>query len=221
MLLTDLSNIIKLLIIISIPLLFINSMIKPFWVDLLKENWLKININSSIFSLIIGLSGIFFINLFKINNIINNFIVLSTMILVYILNQSFYTDFKLRLVDRFIIYLGILLLIFPSLQILNNNGVFVESLIILFLGFIIFFLTPNIGWADVLALVLINIILLPTSGIKGLIFSILLTSIIINIYNNISRPNLFLKEISIPAVPFILLPPIIINIVLFSINLIN
>lgn len=221
-------SVIPLMSLVVLGVLFLSSTLRaPDWNNNLNTNWKKINI----ISVLIGFAysminfGLYWSMHHNIIALIG--MVLTSAVLGFAFAQSVITDVKLRLVDRKMLFLSVLL------SGLSNYGTmfYYHANYLVFLTTIyalvasVFILLPRlIGASDGRALLLITVGAFPLLSIHMFAYGICLMFISFMVYSfyfswrdyrrgNITLMGIFTNKVSIPAVPIIIFPMMLMIIV--------
>lgn len=212
---------ISLFLLVLLPVVFMTlfSLFKrPSWIQdsVLSPQWKKINIGSLLGAIVLSAASYFWIHSsfiieFKIVNS------LAISLLVFIFGQTFFTDGWLRLADRRILRIANLTSLIVGLffmLVFGNSTLIIIYLIFALLATIIVFL-PMIGASDGRAIQLIVLSTFPILGFERLQWGILLFLPILALYwifNAVKNKSIkgLLSKISVPMVPLMLAPFIIV-----------
>lgn len=201
---------------------------RPSWLyedPALEAHWKKLVIYSFISGLLCGILGL----VLSLSYELHGQSILFGAVLGYLTFQAFFTDFRVRYVDRWVLRLGSFFIFLGAFYILYNYGEQVDWLLYLTmvacafgLGFL-----PGIGDSDGRAFGLLVLAVYPTASLRGLQLALILVVVVIFAYTlgallvkkNFSFKSVFSK-LSFPMVPLTLLPALLVSLGGFLLNLV-
>lgn len=217
--------------ILPLLLLAFSWFVRPVWLaeSDLKNKWSRILIQSTVISYLAGFLVFFMI---QTVNLTSNYVISATnlftsmaMLASFPILQSFYTDLKHRLVDRFILWVTTgLAMIIGGFSIYETNGqnhLMIISYLTLFAIASVILFIPAIGKSDGRSFQLLIATVFPVASFSGITTSMILFLAALFIYGIIISIKekdltiLFKKRISMPMVPLIITPALVT--ILFSV----
>lgn len=197
---------------------FVSIYKRPQWINdsVLHGKWSKIIILADVSSLILIYGTWIFYNSYIIQYRLVS--VMAICSLSFLFFQSIFTDFTLRLVDRRITYLSILLSALFGIWFVvcfrDQRELILFGLFLLLSIAFLFFTGKSWGPADGQSMILVLLAGYPVLGPQGYFYGIIGISLCTLIYGTIvSIKKKTLKNISIPGVPLIILPFIVLLII--------
>lgn len=225
-------KIVELLLPITLSLIIVgvlwvfNNKIKPDWVGELTTSWKKINLIALISSVLFGLITYFIFD--NIESLLRFSAVVSSSLLTYCFVQSAFTDTTVRKVDRRTLWFSSIVLLFVNgglLLVKENEKMLFLYVVCCIVSSILIFIPGLVGASDGRAFLLATAASLPiigfhlfTRGWIAFLVAIVLYSVIASSRDYLLKKEYSFKDfmkilfvkVSIPAVPFILGPFIVI-----------
>lgn len=216
-------NILVTVIVAVLPILLLafSWKVRPVWLQEsdLQPKWSKILIQSTAISYLVGMIVFFLSRGIEAPNLIispSNLFVAMSMLVSFPILQSIYTDFKHRLVDRFILWattgLALIFGTYSLYETAQSSYIMLISYFMLFAIASVILYVPAIGKSDGRAFQLLIATVFPVTIFSGITTSMILFLVAIVIYGigvSIKEKDFTImlkKRISMPMVPLILIP---------------
>lgn len=179
-------------------------------ITVVQEKWKKFNTVSLIAGIIVGLAAFF-----AFQNSVSPYLAPVMSILVYITGISFLTDFNVRLVDRWILRMGIWFTSALAYIELSSRANLLEFGAFIAIVFVLsmFFFIPGVGASDSRTFVLITTSIFPYFGGMGVILATIGMVLFVMGYSfkrHGFNMGALLTKYSNPLVPMTLTPALIV-----------
>jgi len=203
-------------LLIPAGLLILSLKRKPVWVPEgpLAPFWSKLNYFSFGLSALVSALVVIFYKDYAFT--FKGLVALTVAPYAYIFLQTLFTDFKQRLADRRILNISIVFSAILGIIFLNHyNYPDLVNFVLFFIFTAILFFIPSIGESDTRALALTLSVAYPIIGLTGiklaliLFFPLLISYFIYLAIKNKNFKAAFAARVSIPMVPFIILPALL------------